>query len=108
MATRIEDVRFLNRLDTKSNWNSRNAELLPGEIGILTDSNGKIIGLCAGGTIESEETTGREIITADKIFYPGAGSGYVLPDATFETKGGVKPSQDYYTDPDSLTIKGLT
>lgn len=108
MATVIEDVRLRNRLDTKSNWNSRNAELLPGEIGILTDSDGKIIGLCVGGNTESEETTGREIIAADKIFYPGAGSGYTLPDATFETKGGVKPSQDYYTDPDSLTIKGLT
>lgn len=108
MVTRIEDVRFLNRLDTKSEWNSRNAELLPGEIGILTDSNGKIIGLCAGGTDESEETTGREIITADKIFYPGKGAGYELPNASFTAVGGVKPSEDYYSDPDSLTIKGLT
>lgn len=106
--TILSNVRVLHRIDKTSNWNDIGATpLLPGEIGVTTNDQGKVTGMAIGYNIENGEELDK-IISEGRGFYPGVGAGYTLPDATFNSKGGVKPSQDYYTDPDSLTIKGLT
>ena len=106
-AKQIEG-RVLNRIDKTSNWNKTSATpLLPGEIGIGTDDSGKVVSLVVGYDAENGEEFDN-IVRDGKVFYPGVGAGYTLPSATFNSLGGVKPNADYYADPDSLDIKGLT
>lgn len=106
MATTING-RTLNRIDKKSNWDSSSSTpLLPGEIGVITDSNGIPTGLGVGHLNTGASMP--DLLDNDQIFYPGLGAGYELPTASYNQKGGVTPSQDYYSDPSSLSIKGLT
>lgn len=106
--TILSNVRVLHRIDKTSNWNDIGATpLLPGEIGVATNDQGKVTCMAIGYNIENGEELDK-IISEGRGFYPGLGAGYSLPYATFTSPGGVKPSQDYYTDADSLDIKGFT
>lgn len=99
--------RISHRIDKKSNWDSSTSTpLLSGEIGVITDSNGVPTGLGVGHLNTGSSMP--DLLDNDQIFYPGLGAGYELPTASYTQKGGVTPSQDYYSDPSSLSIKGLT
>lgn len=92
---KIENVRIQNRCHTLNEWDNLPAEeanVMDKEIAIvMSNDNTTLLGIVVGEGQVYELYNKRQ-----KVLFPGIGAGYVLPEASTSTLGGIKINELYF------------